>query len=123
MNSIHSKLFLFITCLSLSLILRAQETKSSGDDSWKKVYRATATKYDDLINTKLDVKFDYDKSYMYGKEWVTLHPHFYPTDSLTLDAKGMNINEISLVANGKKTPLQYKYDDSMFLRIQLNKTY
>ena len=31
---------------------------------------------------------------MYGKEWITVHPHFYPTDSLTLDAKGMNIKEV-----------------------------
>ena len=42
---------------------------------------------DDLINTKLDVKFDYDKSYMYGKEWVTLKPHFYPTDTLSPGCK------------------------------------
>ena len=93
------------------------------DTSWKKIYRAEATKINDLVNTKLDVKFDYSKSYMYGKEWLTLHPHFYPTDSLTLDAKGMNINEVSLFVNGKKTPLKYRYDDSMFLRITLNKTY
>ena len=93
------------------------------DTSWKKIYRPEATKINDLVDTKLDVKFDYSKSYMYGKEWLTVHPHFYPTDSLTLDAKGMNINEVSLFSNGKKTPLKYKYDDSMFLRITLNKTY
>ena len=109
-------LLLFITTATIA-------QNNPQDTSWKQVYRAEATKINDLVDTKLDVKFDYDKSYMYGKEWLTLHPHFYPTDSLTLDAKGMNINEVSLFLNGKKKPLKYKYDDSMFLRISLNKTY
>jgi len=95
---------------------------SSRNQSWKKIYRASATKINDLIDTKLDVKFDYDKAYLYGKEWVTLHPHFYPTDSLSLDAKGMNINEVSLLKDGKKTPLHYIYD-SLVLDVSLDKTY
>ena len=52
------------------------------DTSWKKQYRETATRVNDLVHTKLDAKFDFDKSYMYGKAWITLQPHFYPTDSL-----------------------------------------
>ena len=31
-----------------------------------------------------------------AKEWLTLKPHFYPTDSLSLDAKGMEIKEVAL---------------------------
>jgi len=111
--------------LSFLLLLICTATiaqNNSEDTSWKHIYRAEATKINDLVDTKLDVKFDYSKSYMYGKEWLTVHPHFYPTDSLTLDAKGMNINEVSLYTNSKKTPLKYTYD-SMFLRITLNKTY
>jgi len=92
------------------------------DTAWKKIYRAAPTKINDLVHTKLDVKFDYNKSWMYGKEWVTLHPHFYPTDSLNLDAKGMTINEISVIKSGKKYPLKYVYD-SLNLRITLDKTY
>ena len=115
------KQFLFVSLL-LSFAAMAQDDNAPVDTSWKHIYRAEATKINDLVNTKLDVKFDYSKSYMYGKEWLTVHPHFYPTDSLTLDAKGMNINEVSLFVNGKKTPLKYTYD-SMFLRINLNKTY
>ncbi len=90
--------------------------------AWKKIYRATATKINDLVHTKLEVKFDYSKSWMYGKEWVTLHPHFYPTDSLNLDAKGMTINEISVIKSGRNFPLKYVYD-SLNLRISLDKTY
>src|SRR5205085_1275770 len=92
------------------------------DDSWKKTYRASATKVNDLTNTRLDVKFDYDKAYLYGKAWLTFHPHFYPNDSLTLDAKGMNINAVELVKNGKNTPLKYTYD-SLKLNIRLDRTY
>jgi aminopeptidase N len=116
------KKYLLFLSLVITTALLAQNNPAP-DTSWKKIYRAEATKINDLVDTKLDVKFDYSKSYMYGKEWLTVHPHFYPTDSLTLDAKGMNINEVALFSNGKKTPLKYVYDDSMFLRIKLNKTY
>ncbi|MFZ1799969.1 MAG: M1 family metallopeptidase [Chitinophagaceae bacterium] len=94
----------------------------TGDTAWRHEYRGEATKINDVVNTKLDVKFDYDKSYMYGKEWLTLHPHFYPTDSLTLDAQGMDINEVAMMSAGKKMPLTYKYTDNK-LRINLGKTY
>lgn len=87
-----------------------------------KTYQATPTKINDLIHTKLDVRFDYKKRYLYGKEWVTIKPHFYPTDSLRLDAKGMDIKTISLIKNGKRIPLKYSYD-SLALDIMLDKEY
>jgi aminopeptidase N len=59
---------------------------------------------------------------MYGKAWITLHPHFYSTDSLNLDAKSMNINEVSVIKAGKNVPLKYTYD-SLNLRITLDKLY
>jgi aminopeptidase N len=68
------------------------------------------------------VSFDYDKQWMYGQEWVTLKPHFYATDSLKLDAKGMEIKEISMVKGNAKVPLKYTYDQ-MHLKITLDKTY
>ena len=60
-------------------------------------------KINDLVHTKLDVRFDYDKAWMYGKEWLTLKPHFYATDSLTLDAKGMDIKEVAIKRRHKKS--------------------
>src|SRR3954452_4196895 len=106
-------------CLSLSSLLAQTQNE---DTSWKHIYRATPAKINDLVHTKLAVSFDYDKSWMYGKAWITLHPHFYPTDSLNLDAKGMTINELSISSNGKNIPLHYTYD-SMNLRITLDKVY
>ena len=60
----------------------------------------------DLVHTKLDVNFDYDKSYLNGKAWLTLKPHFYPTDSLTLDAKGMDIKTVSLVKGNHQSAVE-----------------
>ncbi|ANI89157.1 peptidase M1 [Arachidicoccus ginsenosidimutans] len=113
------KLFLPL-CLLSFVFVKAQ---SGSDTTWKHEYRASATKINDVVNTKLAVKFDYDKSYMYGKAWITLQPHFYPTDSLTLDAKGMDIKEIAMLNGTKKTPLKYTYNDSLQLHIQLGKTF
>ncbi|MEO7444913.1 MAG: M1 family metallopeptidase [Ferruginibacter sp.] len=92
------------------------------DTTWKTIFRESALKINDLVHTKLEVNFDYDKSYMYGKEWLTLKPHFYPTDSVQLDAKGMIINSVSIMNGTTKSPLKYSYDDAQ-LNIKLDKTY
>jgi aminopeptidase N len=109
-----------ITAGSLTAV-NAQAPKA--EDPKMKIYRATQPRINDLVHTKLDVRFDYKKRYLYGKEWVTLKPHFYPTDTLRLDAKGMDIKNISVVKNGKNIPLKYKYQDSLSLAIQLDKVY
>ncbi|MES2425596.1 MAG: M1 family metallopeptidase [Bacteroidota bacterium] len=109
-----------ITAGSVATVM-AQAPKAESPEM--KIYRATPTRINDLIHTKLDVRFDYKKCYLYGKEWVTLKPHFYPTDTLRLDAKGMDIKNISIVKNGKNIPLKYKYQDSLSLAIQLDKVY
>jgi aminopeptidase N len=101
----------------------AQDTLTQKEDPLFKIYRETPPKINDLVHTKLDVRFDYKKRFMYGKEWVTLKPHFYPTDTLRLDAKGMDIKNISVVKSGKNIPLKYKYDDSLSLAINLDKVY
>lgn len=97
----------------------AAQTETSGRE---KVYRATHTKVTELKHTKLKVNFDYQKEQMNGEEWLTAAPFFYPTNELTLDAKGMLIHEVALDINGKKSPLKYDYKDDM-LKITLDKTY
>jgi aminopeptidase N len=111
-------------CFSLSLIcaLAAQQNTSIQKDSALAIYRATAPHINDLVDTRLDVKFDYSRSYLYGKAWIKLKPHFYPTDSLSLDAKGMDIHEVSLMKGKSRSPLKYNYDGST-LNIHLNRTY
>ena len=99
----------------------AQQNEEIADTSWKKVYRESYARITNLVHTKLDVKFDYDKSFLYGKEWLTLKPHFYPSDSVLLDAKGMEIKEVSVVKGIEKAKLKYAYD-GMQLNIKLDKT-
>jgi len=95
------------------------QTETSGRE---KVYRATHTKVTELKHTKLKVNFDYQKEQMNGEEWLTASPYFYPTNELTLDAKGMLIHEVALDINGKKSPLKYDYKNDV-LKISLDKTY
>lgn len=113
------KLMLF---LSVSVVTLSIAQTSTKDDSWKKNYRAFSSKVNDLVHTKLDAKFDYTKCQLIGKVWITLKPHFYATDSLQLDAKGMDIRKVEMVNGSNKIPLKYKYD-STFLNITLDKVY
>lgn len=108
-------------CL-VALASYAGPAAAQGDTSWRQEYRASAPKINDLVHTRLAVSFDYGKSFMYGKAWITLEPHFYPTDSLTLDAKGMDIRKVALVKGSGTEPLKYTYDSSQ-LTIRLDKTY
>lgn len=112
------QLFLFALVLAFNFA-NAQENEDTG---WTKEYRETAPQINDLVHTRIDVKFDYDKSYLYGKVWLTLKPHFYPTDSLTLDAKAMEIKSVSLVKGSSNQPLKYNYD-GLNLKINLDKSY
>lgn len=109
-------------CFLSGLPAIAQIKPAANSDSWKKTYRLTAEKDNDLVHTKLEVKFDYRKSYMYGKAWITLKPHFYSTDTARLDAKGMNINKVAVWQNGKATDLRFSYD-SLQLQIKLDRIY
>ncbi len=119
-----NKLFLKYSVLSL-ICLISQKTVAQNADSNKdplSIYRVTALKVNDLVHTKLEVSFDYGKRYLYGKEWLTLKPHFYETDSLTLDAKGMDFKEIVMIDGKKNIPLKYTYDNEQ-LFITLNRKY
>ena len=49
----------------------AQITDTTKEAPWEKIYRSSATKINDLVHTKLDLKFDYKKAWMYGKAWIT----------------------------------------------------
>jgi aminopeptidase N len=115
-------LFLLALAASPFVMMAQDDAPPPQDTSWKKIYRATSTRINDLVHTKLDVKFDYARAWMYGKEWLTLKPHFYATDSLTLDAKGMEIKEIAMMKGASKSPLKYTYDGWQ-LRITLDKIY
>src|SRR6478609_5816043 len=100
----------FVSLLFFLTSFWGSAQKNAGDNSWQHIYRGAAAKINDLVHTKLSVHFDYEKTYLYGKAWITIHPHFYDTDSLTLDAKGMDIHEVALYTDNKNIALHYDYD-------------
>src|SRR6187399_3288357 len=104
------RIFVLSLIAFMPTLLQAQEPEEANDTTWKSVFRESYPRVNDLVHTKLDVRFDYDKSYMYGKEWLTLQPHFYATDSLLLDAKGMEIKEVAVMKGTSRSALKYKYD-------------
>ena len=117
-------LAVIVATIALQGVVQAQQIhKQPTDSTWKTEYRASSPIINDIVSTKLDVRFDYSKSYLYGKAWITLSPHFYDTDSLTLDAKGMDIKKVAIVSGNGNQPLKYTYPDSLQLRIKLNKSY
>ena len=86
------------------------------------VYRGSYTKHTDILNTRLDLSFDWDSAYVIGKATIFAKPYFYPTDQLVLNANGFRINSVSLVNSYDKKPLRYTYDGKL-LRISLDKIY
>jgi len=120
MNKLFFKCTVFSFIALVSVEMSAQNANKNTDEL--AAYRVTSQKVNDLVNTKLEVSFDYGKRYLYGKEWLTLTPHFYETDTLTLDAKGMDFKEIAIMEGTKKVPLKYTYDTEQ-LFITLNRKY
>ena len=96
-----NKCFFLILLLAGIANVNAQPAEAT-DTLWEKIYRGSYPKTNELVHTKLEVKFDYDKAWMYGQAWITLHPHFYATDTLTLDAKGMDIKEVAIMKGTAK---------------------
>ena len=97
--------------IQVNITAQAQEEvneKTIEDSSWKKNYRSFATKENDLVHTKLVANFDYTQSQLNGEVWLQLRPHFYATSQLILDAKGMDIHNVSIVKNETKNALKYK---------------
>lgn len=108
--------------LSMALIGALPSAYAQQAPKVNPTYRATATKVNDLVHTKLDVSFDYAKRYLYGQAWITIKPHFYSTDTLTLDAKGMDLATIAMVGAKGNTPLKFTYDKEK-IYINLGKKY
>ncbi|MBC8084962.1 MAG: M1 family peptidase, partial [Hymenobacter sp.] len=81
-----------------------------------------ATIVHDLLDTKLDVRFDWGRQWLLGTATLTLRPHFYPQTQLVLDAKGFDVRNIRIVTGNKEKTLNYAYDRKK-LTITLDRTY
>lgn len=86
-----------------------------------KPYRGSADRHFDLLHTKLDIRFDWEKQHVIGIATLDLQPYFYEQSSLILDAKNFDINSVTLHGKAQQ-PLEYKYDGKQ-INIALDKVY
>lgn len=84
----------------------------------QKTYQPEREKINSLVHTKLKIDFNFKTKQVNGEAWLTLKPHFYNTQKVTLDAKQFTINKVKV--NNKTA--KYKYDKNQIV-IDLNKTY
>ncbi len=74
-------------------------------------YRPSATLVWDIIQTRIALTFDRKEKTANAREWIQLRPYAYATDTMMLDAKGMKIDSVALVASGKMSPVKFLYKD------------
>jgi aminopeptidase N len=85
-------------------------------------YNETYERKNDLLHTSLDLRFDWANEKVIGKATLDIKPHFYPTSSLTLDAKDFEVQKVLLINSSNKKELNFDYDGAL-LKIQLDKEY
>ncbi len=123
---------LFLSCI-IFLAISCKTTKQSTTQTSPvkteekkipqlRVYHSSNTRLSDILHQELRVSFDWDKKHLFGESALTIKPYFYSTDSLYLNARGMEIKEVSLLSGENKNPLDYKYENDS-LKIKLDKTY
>jgi aminopeptidase N len=125
-NRTMRKILIFnLLVIAISLNATAQDKQDSKeieDTSWKSIYRDIPVKENELVHTKMVANLNYTKSALNGEAWLNLRPYLKATNSVSLDAKGMDIHQVGLMMNKKMTALKYTYD-GLIIKIQLDKTY
>ena len=87
-----------------------------------KIYQASNTRTNDILHSKIEVKFDWYNSWLFGKATLDVKPYFYPTSKLYLNARGMEIYKVQLVNGTQNTDLKYSYENDS-IKIELDKSY
>ena len=82
-------------------------------------YNPSATRTIDLLDTDLQLSFNWEKEQVNGVATLTFKPLFYPIEEATLDAKGFTFNSIKK-ADG--TALEYDYDGQQVV-VDLDREY
>jgi aminopeptidase N len=86
------------------------------------LYKESRKRVHDLLHTRLEVKFDFEKAHLLGTANLTLKPYFYSTNTLELDAKGFDITRVALSNSKTYTDLKYNYNGKI-ITINLDRTY
>lgn len=83
-------------------------------------YNPSPLRVIDLLHTKLDLRFNWEKEQVLGKATLELTPFFYDTDQVTLDAKDFEFHKVAFAKAANA--LQYDYDGQQ-ITIDLGKTF
>ncbi len=85
-------------------------------------YQASATRVWEIKNTRIALTFNYKEKTADVREWITMHPYFYATDSIVLDAKSMRVDSVMLSGPKGKSKLNFVYEND-HLKIHFGKQY
>lgn len=136
---------IFVICTALLLfsvpsqaaeVADTLRRRNPGTVSSQGAYRPERPRKSDILYTRLDVAFDWEKQQVPASAVLMFKPHFYPQNILELDAKGFDIKGIALMdtvgdygslsteeIQGKvKKKLEYTYDKRKLL-IKLDQSY
>jgi aminopeptidase N len=105
-----------------SVIQNKPESQQETNQSATGKYRSSYTRSFRLIHSKLNLIPDWQNQELTGNASIVLHPYFYPSDSLVLNARGMLIHSVEEEKGDMVSPLPYIYTEDK-LRIGLGKTY
>src|SRR3569623_1376764 len=73
-------------------------------------YQAARTKHHDLLHTKLEVNFDWQRQHLYGVATLKIQPHCFPPRYLALYAQGFRVHSVARLEECVRNPLGYTYD-------------
>lgn len=103
-------------------IPQIESDDSNSDDSLKAMqllrqkeaaianYRAAATREFDILDTELDLRFDYEQQAVMGEAILTITPYAKAQSILVLDAKDFEPGSIYFSHDGEETSTNYRYD-------------
>lgn len=86
------------------------------------IYQPSNPRSADILHTKLEVKFDWNNSWLYGRATIEIKPYFYPLKKVYLNARGMDIYKVQLVGAKANSDLKYVYENDS-LKIDLDREY
>ncbi|WP_018342696.1 M1 family metallopeptidase [Cytophaga aurantiaca] len=99
---------------------RSVESKPKTIQTSRGAYNPSTPLYWNLIHTKLEVSFDFAKQHLLGKATISLTPHYYSQNTLTLQAKGFDVHSIHYLHGAEIKTFTY---DKKNITITLNKNY
>jgi len=109
-------------CKSSSPVATIQQPTEEILIPHKKIYSTSEKRHVDLLHTRLEVSFDWEKQRLNGKANLKFKPYFYNISTIELDAKGFDLHKIAIKNGETLVDLEYEYD-SLILSLTLNREY